>query len=79
MYTFKVSKKQNKKYDVYKNNKYLLSFGDTRYSQYFDKIGNYTHLNHLDKTRLNNYYKRFGKKEKAKPDTAKWFAHHYLW
>ena len=48
MYTFKVSKKQNKKYDVYKNNKYLLSFGDTRYSQYFDKIGHYSHLNHND-------------------------------
>ena len=77
MYTFKVSKKQNKKYDVYKNNKYLLSFGDTRYSQYFDKLGHYSHLNHQDKTRLDRYYKRFGKK--AKPDTARWFAHNYLW
>ena len=30
MYKFKVSSKNNKKYDVYKDNKYLTSFGDKK-------------------------------------------------
>ena len=30
MYSFKVSTKLNKKYDVYKNNKYLTSFGSKK-------------------------------------------------
>ena len=38
---------------------------------YFDKIGFYKNLNHLDEKRRENYYKRFGKE--VKPDTAKWF------
>ena len=37
MYVFKVSTRTNKKYDVYKDNKYLVSFGDKRYEQYEDK------------------------------------------
>ena len=77
MYSFKVSIRKNKKYDVYKDNKYLLSFGSKINQQYYDKIGFYKNLNHLDNKRRDNYYKRFGKK--AKPDTAKWFSHNYLW
>ena len=77
MYTFKVSTRKNKKYDAYKNGKYLLSFGSKNNEQYYDKIGFYKNLNHLDDKRRENYYKRFGKK--AKPDTAKWFSHNYLW
>jgi hypothetical protein len=77
MYTFKVSTRKNKKYDAYKNNKYLLSFGSKINQHYYDKIGFYKNLNHLDNKRRDNYYKRFGKK--AKPDTAKWFSHNYLW
>ena len=77
MYTFKVSTRKNKKYDVFKNNKYLLSFGSKNHEHYYDKIGFYKNLNHLDNKRRENYYKRFG--TKAKPDTAKWFAHNYLW
>ena len=37
MYQFKVSTRKNKKYDVYENNKYIVSFGDNRYEQYEDK------------------------------------------
>ena len=36
MYTFKISTKKNKKYDVYKNSKYLVSFGDKNYQHYKD-------------------------------------------
>ena len=81
MYSFKVSTKINKKYDVYKNNKYLTSFGSRKNQHYEDKtpLKYYSNLNHLDLKRKQNYYKRFGKKEDAKFETAKWFSHNYLW
>ena len=81
MYTFKVSTKKNKKYDVYKNSKYLVSFGDKNYQHYEDKtpLKYYSNLNQLDLKRKQNYYKRFGKKETNKFETAKWFSHNYLW
>ena len=77
MYTFRKSKRKNKKYDVFKNNKYLVSFGDSRYQQYFDKIGVYTRLNHNDNKRRSNYYSRFGRNPKY--ESAMWFSHKYLW
>ena len=77
MYSFKVSSRKGKKYDVYKNNKYLVSFGSKKNFHYYDKIGFYKNLNHLDNKRRDNYYKRFGRD--AKPDTAKYFSHMYLW
>ena len=76
VYTFKKSIRKNKKYDVYKNGKYLVSFGDNRYEQYKDKIGLYSAKNHLDKKRRELYYKRHGK---AKFESSKWFSHKYLW
>ncbi len=36
MYKFKISTKRNKKYDVNKNEKYLVSFGDKNYQHYKD-------------------------------------------
>ena len=77
MYSFKVSSRKGKKYDVFKDGKYLVSFGSKKNFHYYDKIGFYKHLNHLDNKRRDNYYKRFGKD--AKPDTAKYFSHMYLW
>ena len=77
MYSFNISTRKNKKYDVYKNGKYLLSFGSKNHQQYQDKIGYYKNLDHNDKVRRDNYYKRFGKS--TKKDTAKWFSHNYLW
>jgi hypothetical protein len=77
MYSFKISTRKNKKYDVYKNDKYLTSFGDKRYEHYYDKIGHYSNLNHLDDKRKDNYYKRFGKS--AMFESAKYFSHNYLW
>ena len=76
MYKFYVSNKKGKKYDVYKDGKYLVSFGSSSHAQYYDKLGNFSHLNHLNDSRRDLYYKRFGK---AKPETAKWFSHKYLW
>ena len=78
-YEIKKSTRKNKKYDVYKNDKYLLSFGDKRYEQWKDStpLKAYKHLDHGDQKRKDNYYKRFGKD--AKKDTPKWFSHKFLW
>jgi len=78
MYTFKKSTRKNKKYDVYKNGKYLVSFGDSRYEQYEDTtpLKLYSSKNHFDKKRRDAYYKRHGK---AEFESAKWFSHKYLW
>ena len=77
MYSFKISSRKGKKYDAFKNGKYIVSFGSKKIFHYYDKIGFYKHLNHLDNKRRDNYYNRFGRD--AKPDTAKWFSHNYLW
>lgn len=77
-YTFVApSKRKHKKYDVYKGNKYITSFGDNRYSQYYDQIGFYSKLNHLDNKRKELYYNRHGKN--ADFESPKWFAHKFLW
>lgn len=79
-YLFCLSTRKNKKYDVYDLNtsKYIVSFGDIRYEHYFDKIGLLPKkLNHKDLTRRKLYYDRHGKK--ASPDSARFFAHKYLW
>ena len=79
MYIFKVSTRKNKKYDVYKNDKYITSFGDRRYQHYEDRTPNnyYWNLNHYDKKRRENYYKRFGNEPAYQ--SAKYFSHKYLW
>ena len=79
MYVFKVSTRSNKKYDVYKDNKYLVSFGDKRYEHYEDKtpIKYYSNLNHYDTKRRDDYYKLF--KNNPKNESAIFFSHKYLW
>jgi hypothetical protein len=76
-YIFRKSNRKNKKYDVFKNNKYIVSFGDNRYSQFKDRIGLYSHKDHNDKERRRLYYARHGKE--AKKESAKYFSHKYLW
>lgn len=79
IYKFVKSTRNFKKYDVFKNNKYLTSFGDKRYQHYEDKTPNkeYEYLNHYDNDRKRLYYLRHGKE--AKKESAKWFSHKYLW
>jgi hypothetical protein len=77
-YTFIApSRRQHKKYDVFKNEKYITSFGSVTNQQYKDKIGHYSSKDHNDKERRRLYYKRHGLT--AGIETAKWFAHKYLW
>jgi len=78
-YVIKPSKLKHKKYDVFdkQTNKKILSFGDKRYEQYKDKIGHYKHLDHLDKKRRDNYYKRH--KENYPYPSPDWFSKKFLW
>jgi hypothetical protein len=81
-YKIKISKRKNKKYDVYKKDssneyKYLLSFGDKRYQQYKDKFKQYEHLNHGNKDRLYKYYARHGTEDN--PESSKYWSNLYLW
>lgn len=71
---------KNKKYSVYviKNGKTkLINFGDSRYGQFKDKLGEYKHLDHGDPKRKELYYKRHGKTKDK--NTAKYWAHRVLW
>lgn len=78
-YTIKPSQKQTKKYDVYINDKYLLSFGDRRYQQYYDKFGYYSHLNHNDVKRRKQYRSRHRNDYIDNPNYAGYWSWHYLW
>jgi hypothetical protein len=70
LYTPFKSFKKNKKYSVLVDDEgiiKLIHFGDTRYEQYFDQIGLYSELDHLDTKRRNLYFKRATKiKRKGK-------------
>lgn len=54
----KVSTRKNKKYDVFENQKYVLSFGDKNYQQFKDSFGYYKSLDHNDEKRRDNYRSR---------------------
>lgn len=77
-FVFTVSKNPLKKYDAYdkKTGTKIASFGSREYQHYYDKIGAFSHLNHLDKERRRRYYLRHGK---AKPLSPKYFSHTFLW
>lgn len=77
-YTIKVSDKENKKYDVFDDDKYLFSFGDRRYEHYHDKLGHFQHLNHNDDKRRNNYLARSKNINKIGIN-ANTFARNFLW
>lgn len=78
-FTFIKSKTKNKKYDVYKNNKKITSFGDKRYQHYKDKIGMYSNLNHNDLNRRKLYRARHKNDNITSPTSAGYFSWKYLW
>lgn len=78
-YTIKVSTRKNKKYDVYKDDKYITSFGDKRYQHYKDLIGYYKNLDHNDKKRRDNYRSRHKNDNIDNPNYAGYWAYHFLW
>ena len=61
-YKIYVSKKKDKKYDVYdKNDKFITSFGSKNMEHYKDLLGYYSFLNHYDEKRRDAFKKRFNK------------------
>jgi hypothetical protein len=90
---FRKSSSKHKKYDGILKNKNsdkikYIPFGDARYGHFFDNTGlnEYTHLNHMDKTRRANYRKRVEKIKNKEGKytykikyTANWFSYNYLW
>ena len=62
--------------DKFKINK-NLSFGDQNYEHYYDKIGLYHDLDHLDEDRRTNFLNRF--KDKIVYPSAAWFSAELLW
>ena len=74
------SKAKMKKYTVYvmKNGKKsLIHFGDNRYGQFKDKIGDWSHLDHNDPKRKKSYYARHG--QTTDKNSAKYWSHLVLW
>ena len=77
-YIFKApSRLKSKKYDVYNNGRYIVSFGGLGYSQYYDKIGHYASLDNLSVKRRELYYRRHNMAPKF--ESADYFAKTYLW
>lgn len=82
-YTFVApSKRQGKKYDVYKKDKYITSFGGlypdgSPYEQFKDRIGYYSSYDHNDLQRRKLYYQRHGKS--ADYESPRYFSHRFLW
>lgn len=76
------STRKNKKYDVFKNEKYILSFGALGMKHFKDKIGLYKNLDHNDEQRKLNFKSRFRKlfeKNKNNPESAIYWSWKYLW
>ena len=72
------STRKFKKYMV-KTNKGVIHFGDKRYEQFKDKIGDYKHLDHNDPKRKKAYYDRHGDKNTKNKESAKYWSHKILW
>ena len=76
---FKSSAK-NKKYSVYvmkDGSKRLIHFGDSRFTQFKDKLGHYRKLDHGDTKRRDQYYARHG--PSTDKNSAKYWSHKTLW
>lgn len=78
-YDFFRSEHPHKKYDVYKNGRFITSFGDSRYEQYYDKIGLWSHLDHHDSQRRRLYRLRHANDRLDDKESAGYFSYHYLW
>lgn len=76
-YPIYVSDKPLKKYYAIINNKKVY-FGDVRYQHYYDKMGYYKALNHLDAERRRLYLIRH-RHNKDNVGSPGWFSAQVLW
>jgi hypothetical protein len=73
-----VSSRKEKKYMVLTKNG-IVHFGARGMGQFRDKLGHYSHLDHNDKKRRENYYKRHGERNLKDKERAKYWSHTILW
>ena len=79
-YKIYVSTRKGKKYDVYKDDKYIVSFGAFGLSQYKDLLGHYKSLDHNDKIRRNAFNSRFKRLiDKHDKNSGIYWSSKYLW
>jgi hypothetical protein len=78
-YILKPSTRKKKKYDVFLDGKYLVSFGELPYQHYRDVIGHYSDLDHRDMKRRMLYRKRHMNDNIDDPTTAGFWAYNFLW
>jgi hypothetical protein len=64
-------------YVLHDGKRRLIHFGDARYQQYRDKIGHYSHLDHNDTKRREQWYARHGRS--TDKNTARYWAAKVLW
>lgn len=57
----------------------IIHFGDSRYQQYYDKIGLYSYLDHFDKERRGQYKQRHIHDNINNKNTPGYWAWRYLW
>jgi hypothetical protein len=77
--SFRKSTKPHKKYDAIMSDGSIVSFGDNRFQQYKDTaLGLYSHLDHLDKKRKDNYKSRHHK-DINKKFSPGWMSFNFLW
>lgn len=65
------------KYDVYKDNKYITSFGVKDQPQYHDRIGHYKNYDTYN-VALRDYHYMVARKG-VQEESPEWFENTYLW
>jgi hypothetical protein len=79
-YNIYVSTRKGKKYDVYKDNKYVCSFGARDMEHYKDRLGYYSHLDHNDPVRRQAFKNRFRRLiSRNDKSSGIYWADKYLW
>lgn len=78
-YTIRKSTRKGKKYDVYRNDKYLLSFGSADHDQWKDEtpLQLYKHKDHLNSERRRLYFLRH--KRTSDINSPKYWSNTFLW
>jgi len=77
-YVIRLSTRKNKKYMAHIGDGKWIHFGDKRYQQYFDRMGQYSELDHEDPVRRKSFHSRFQRFINEEPSAA-WFSLNILW
>jgi len=72
-----ISDKPDKKYYALRENRKIY-FGSSKHEHYYDKLGHYSHLDHLDPQRRKAFKDRF-ENIRHKVGTAAYYSDQLLW